>query len=180
MSVSRSIDLTSGEAARLVERELQAARDSLHSSQMDVAQDRFVGALGVALQLGPGAVVRVLLELMRALRELTPSADTETLSTLGPALVLVVSQVQENGALPPSKVMEAWATVASDVGALIGQVGLALSIESDRRRGMMANARNRAATLDEATGSRFAVTAWIDQTLGGFGPDLSPYAEHTE
>jgi hypothetical protein len=62
--------------------------------------------------------------------------------------------------------MEAWATIASDMGTIIGQVGVALAIESDRREGMMANARIRAAALDEATGTRFAMAAWIDQISG--------------
>jgi hypothetical protein len=63
--------------------------------------------------------------------------------------------------------MEAWAIVASDVGTILGQVGLALSIEAGHRLGMMTNARLRAAALDEATGARFALTDWIDYVSTG-------------
>lgn len=166
MSAPRSIDLTAVEAERLLSRELHAARDSLLSSQLDVAQDKFVSALGLALQLSPAPVERVLLYVMHTIRESALRSDSETLSTFGPALVHVVSQVRDFGALPSSRVMEAWATVASDMGTIIGQVGVALAIESDRCKGMMANARIRAAALDEATGTRFAVAAWIDQISG--------------
>lgn len=167
MSVPPSIDLTPVQAARLLEDELSAARQSLRVSQTEAAQDKFVSALGLALQLGPAPVETVLRHLIRAIRELAHPPDSETLATLGPALVHLVSQVRNAGALPSSRVMEAWATVASDMGTIIGQVGLALSIESDSRTGMMANARIRAAALDEATGSRFAITDWIDQISGG-------------
>lgn len=162
MSLPRSIDLTPAEAAALIDGELRAANESLRSAQTDAALDRFVTTLGLALQLGPTPVDTVLLWLMQALRESTLHIDSETLSTLGPALVHVVSQVREAGALPPSRIMVAWATVASDVGTILGQVGLALSIEASFRIGMMANARIRAAALDEATGSRYAIADWID------------------
>ena len=165
MSEPWSIDLTPLEAAGYIERELQVARDSLQSCETDLAQDKFVSTLGLALQLGPAMVDRVLLCVMHEIRKLESSSGSETLATLGPALVHVVSQVRNTGALPSSKAMEAWATVASDLGAIVGQVGLALSIESNRRVGMLANARSRAAALDEATESRFAMTDWIDQII---------------
>jgi hypothetical protein len=63
--------------------------------------------------------------------------------------------------------MEAWAMVAADVGALIGQVGLALMIAPDHRAEMMQNARTRAALLDEATGNLFALASWLDQVYLG-------------
>lgn len=166
MSEPPSIELTPVEAARLIEQELSAATESLRASHGDTAQDRFVSALGIALQLGPVPVETVLWRLMRAIRELSPPADSEILSTLGPALIHLVGQVRSSGALPSSRVMEAWATVASDVGTIIGQVGLALSMEPDRRTGMMANARIRAVALDEATGIRFAMADWIDHLSG--------------
>lgn len=166
MSAPRSVHLTPGEAEQLLSRELCAARHCVLSSQMDAAQDKFVSALGLALQLGPAPVERVLQHVMHTVREDLLRSDSETLSTFGPSLVHVVGQVRESGALPSTRVMEAWATVASDVGTIIGQVGVALTIESDRRLGMMANARIRAAALDEVTDTRFAMADWIDQISG--------------
>lgn len=173
MSTPRSIDLPLVEAARLLEGELLAASENLRTAQIGAAQDKLVSALGLALQLGPAPVNRVLLYVMQAVPEFALSPGPETLSILGPALVQVVGQVQEAGALPPSRAMEAWATVASDVGTIIGQVGLALTMKADRRQGMMANARLRAFALDEATGSRFAMTDWIDHVSGESKPRQS-------
>lgn len=166
MSKPQPIELTPVEAARLIEHDLRAAEECLRGSQMDAAQDNLVSALGLALQLGPVPVNRVLLSVMQTIREPALCTDSETLSTLGPALVHVVNQVQDAPALPSTRVMEAWATIASDVATIIGQVGLALSLESESRKGMMANARVRAAALDQATGTRFAMTDWIDQISG--------------
>ena len=61
--------------------------------------------------------------------------------------------------------MEAWATVAADLGTLIGQVGLALALPAERRTGMLDNARTRASLLDDATQSLFALTAWLDRLI---------------
>ena len=58
--------------------------------------------------------------------------------------------------------MEAWAQFVEGLGALIGQLGLALAIPGDYRTGMMANAQARAALLDDATAGRFALAAWLD------------------
>jgi hypothetical protein len=98
-----------------------------------------------------------------AASELACSLDTEGLSALGPALVNLVTQVRDADVLPSSMVMDAWASVATDVGALIGQVGLALAIHPDHRRGMMDSARLRAALLDDATGGLFNLTNWLDR-----------------
>jgi hypothetical protein len=59
--------------------------------------------------------------------------------------------------------MHAWAEFASDLGALIGQVGLALNLGSSHRAGMLGKAHMRAALLDDATGDRFALAGWLDQ-----------------
>jgi len=163
MSMPQPIELTPLEAAGLIEHDLHAAEACIQSSQIEGAQDRLVRALGLALQLGPAAVENVLLCVMHMIGEPVLHRDTETLSSLGPALVDVVSQVRSAGALPGTRIMEAWAIVACDVATLIGQVGLALSIRPEHRQGMMDNARIRAAALDEATGARFAITDWIDQ-----------------
>jgi hypothetical protein len=78
-------------------------------------------------------------------------------------LVGLTQQVKEAGALPPTSVMHAWAELASDLGALIGQVGLALTLNSSHRAGMMGKARMRAALLDDATSDLFALGSWLDQ-----------------
>jgi hypothetical protein len=70
--------------------------------------------------------------------------------------------VRQAGALPPTPVMEAWATVAAEVGLLVGQAGLALSLPQDRRAGMAQNLQARARLLDEATGSRLGAAAWVE------------------
>jgi hypothetical protein len=166
MTMPQLIELTPLEAAGLIEHNLHAAEECLQSSQMDGIQDELVSALGLALQLGPAAVESVLLYVMHAVGEPELHKDSEALSSLGPALIDLVSQVRSAGALPATRIMEAWAIVAADVATIIGQVGLALSITPEHRQGMMANARIRAATLDEATGARFALTDWIDQISG--------------
>jgi hypothetical protein len=63
--------------------------------------------------------------------------------------------------------MEAWATIATDLGALIGQIGIALSISPDHRSDLLDNTRTRAQLLDDATGNLFALTAWIDELGAG-------------
>jgi hypothetical protein len=59
--------------------------------------------------------------------------------------------------------MHAWAELASDLGALIGQVGLALTVGGSHQAGIMGAARMRAALLDEATGDLFALASWLDR-----------------
>lgn len=167
MTAPQPVDLTLSEAARLLDEELRAAKCSLEASEAGVAQDRFVSALGLALQLGPAPVQEVLLYVMDATHRLAQTADSESLSTMGPALVLLVGQVRQAGALPPTAAMEAWATLATDLGVIIGQLGLALSMKADRRAGILANARLRAGLLDDATEARFGFTTWLDQLLTG-------------
>jgi hypothetical protein len=62
--------------------------------------------------------------------------------------------------------MEAWAALVSELGILIGQLGLALSLPAQKRAGMVDSARRRAALLDDATAGRFALVAWLDAVSG--------------
>lgn len=163
MTTPQEIDLAPTEAARRIQSELEQASDALHVDDLGTALDGYVRALGLALQLGPALIERVLVAVLDAAQELAGWKHAEGLSALGPALVDLVAQVRRAGALPPTSVMDAWATVASDLGALIGQVGLALAITPDHREEMMENARARAALLDDATGKLFALTRWLDQ-----------------
>jgi hypothetical protein len=143
--------------------ELEQASRSLKASDLSAALDGYVRALGLALQLGPALTEQVLISALGTARGFAEQPDPDGLSALGPALVDLVDQVRRAGALPRTPIMEAWATVASDLGALIGQVGLALTIAPDHRNGMIENARAHASLLDDVTGQIFALTAWIDQ-----------------
>jgi hypothetical protein len=163
MTTPKAVDLTPAKANERIQQELSEASAALRTKDLEDALGAYTRALGLALQLGPAPTERVLLGALRAARTLAQEQDANGLSALGPALVSLVAQVREADALPPTAVMEAWATVASDVGALIGQIGLALSIAPNHRRAMMDSARSRAALLDDATDSLFALTAWLDQ-----------------
>lgn len=48
--------------------------------------------------------------------------------------------------------MEAWSILAADVSAAIAEVGLALALGAQQRRGMIAACRLRAELLEDATG----------------------------
>ncbi len=163
MTITEAIELAPAEATARVQRELNHVSEKLQAGDLEHALDALSSALGLALQLGPASTEKVLLTTLDAAHKLARRQDAEGLSALGPALVELVAQVRDTGALPPTAVMDAWASVATDVGALIGQVGLALTIRSDHRLDMMDNARVRAALLDDATGSLFPLTNWIDQ-----------------
>lgn len=163
MTSPQAIELTPAEAAGRIQQELEQASSALSLDDVGTALDGYVRALGLALQLGPALTERVLASVLDAAQELAVRQDTAGLAALGPALVDLVAQVRRAGALPPTSIMEAWASVASDLGALIGQVGLALAIAPDHREGMIKNARTRAALLDDATGKLFALTPWLDQ-----------------
>jgi hypothetical protein len=67
--------------------------------------------------------------------------------------------------LPRTAVMEAWAAVASGVGALFGELGLILAIAPNGRSGMMMNAATRARSLDDATGNCFELGDWLDEIV---------------
>ena len=169
------IDLTPAQATEHIQVELACAgqalalgtpgRDPLDAQDLDTALDAYVRALGLALQLGPAPAEEVLQAVVHAAHQLNGRGDATALSALGPALVDLVAQVRTAGALPPTAVMEAWATVAADLGTLIGQVGLALALPAERRTGMLDNARTRASLLDDATQSLFALTAWLDRLI---------------
>jgi hypothetical protein len=163
MTSPEAIELTPPEATARVHQELRRASEKLRAGDLEPALDAYAHALGLALQLGPAPTEKVLLATLDAAHKLARRQDAEGLSVFGPALVNLVAQVRHAGALPSTTVMSVWASVATDVGALIGQVGLALAIEPDHRRGIMDNARVRAALLDDATGSHLALKSWIDQ-----------------
>jgi hypothetical protein len=58
--------------------------------------------------------------------------------------------------------MEAWAELALDVGALIGQVGLVHSLPPERHREIATNARTRATLLDDASNGALGLGSWLD------------------
>jgi hypothetical protein len=159
----REIEATPAEASALLRDYLLEARRAISRGELDPALGRFVTALGLALQLGPAAIQHVLVEVMGAAREMARDQDAEALSALGPALVGSVVQVHEADALPPTAVMRAWAELASALGVLIGQLGLALTLPAEHRAGMVKNARTRAAVLDDSTDSLFALAEWVEE-----------------
>lgn len=167
MTAPQVITLGPAETVGRIREELEKARDALHVGDLEAALDGYVHALGLALQLGPVPTEQVLGAILSAAQKLADQYNAHGLAALGPALVELVTRVRRAGALPPTSIMEAWAMVAADVGALIGQVGLALMIAPDHRAEMMQNARTRAALLDEATGNLFALASWLDQVYLG-------------
>ncbi len=158
-----SADLTPAEATQLFHESLAGARRAFERTGLDAALGGYLHALGLALQLGPAPAEEALRAMLQLAHRLARRDDAQGLARLGPSVVDLVGRVGEAGALPGTPVMEAWATVAADVGTLVGQVGLALSIPAEHRAGMLDNARRRAALLDDATGNLFALTAWLDQ-----------------
>lgn len=163
MARAQVVRVTPAEATALIHGELTQADHSLQADDLNAALDGYVRALGLALQLGPAPTEQVLRAILQAAGELALARDSGSLSALGPALAGVVTQVREAEALPSTAVMEAWGTLASDLGALVGQLGLALSLPPGHRAGMMENAQRRAALLDEATGSHFALGVWLKE-----------------
>jgi hypothetical protein len=157
------LDLTTGQAVSLVRSELADARRAVKQQTLDPALDHYTRSLGLALQLGPATCELVLGEIVQAARTLAQERQAEGLGALGPAVSGVIQQVLDAGALPETPIMAAWATVAIDLGALVGQLGLALLLPADRRSGMMEQVRNRADALDEATGTMFGLGAWLDE-----------------
>ena len=163
MTLPQSVNLTPADATALVQKKLLEAQGALERSDLESALDSLVSALGLALQLGPAASELVLSEVVAVAQELARKDDASALSALGPALVGLIQQVREAGALPPTSVMYAWAELASDLGVLIGQVGLALTIGGSHRAGTLGKARVRAALLDDTTENLFALTSWLDR-----------------
>ena len=160
MPLPETLELTPQQAASLVGEQLAAAHRDLPDN-LDAALDRYVAALGLALQLGPKPAEQVVSAVLGAAYQLARRQDAEGLSALGPALVDLVRQVREAGALPMTAVMDAWAALAEEVGALVGQVGLAFALPEDRRQGMLDGVQARALLLDDASGGLFDVSGWI-------------------
>ena len=171
MTSLQTIELSPAEASELIQQELQEAHHALHTADLKHALDRFVSALGLALQLGPAATERVLADVMAAAREMARQQNASALSALGPALVGLINQVRKETALPPTAVMEAWAAAASGLGTIFGQLGLALTIAPEHRSGMMTNSYARAMLLDDATGNLFGLTDWINQVAADLQGD---------
>ena len=163
MTSPQSVNLTPADATALIQNQILEAQSALERSDLESALDSLISALGLALQLGPAASELVLSEIVAAAQELGRKDDAGALAALGPAMVSLTQQVREAGALPPTSVMHAWAELASDLGALIGQVGLALTLGSSHRAGMMGKARMRAALLDDVTGGLFVLVGWLDR-----------------
>jgi hypothetical protein len=161
MMAQDSVQVTPDGAVSLLQDELDRAAQALHVAGLDAALGSYVGALGIALQLGPAATERVLHVVLGTGRDLAQQGDASGLSALGPALVGLVARVREAGVLPATPIMEAWAAVVADVGALVGQVGLALTIPPQDRAGLWDTACARAGLLDDATGHLFALSAWL-------------------
>jgi hypothetical protein len=161
MNPPLAVDLPPTQAANMLRGELARAGRALQTAELDASMDNYVRALGLALQLGPAAADEVLFGIFQAACELARRHDADSLSTLGPAVVSLVSQVREAGALPSTPIMKAWAIVAADLGMIIGQVGLALSITPEHGSAILDSALARAEFLDDATRSRFALTNWV-------------------
>jgi hypothetical protein len=158
-----TVELSATEASEQIRQALQKARRALHSNDLETLLDYLVSALGLALQLGPAATEKVLGEAVAAAREMARQRDANALSALGPALVALTNQVHEANALPRTSVMDAWAAVASGLGALFGELGLVLAIDPHSRSGTMTNTVIRAHLLDDATGNRFELGDWLDE-----------------
>ena len=171
MTSPQMIELSPTEASELIQHELQEAQHAFHREDLESALDRFVSALGLALQLGPAATERVLAEVMVAAREMARQQNADTLSALGPALVGLTNQVRKEAALPPTAVMDAWAAAASGLGTIFGQLGLALTMTPGHRSGMMTNTCTRAMLLDDATGNLFGLADWINQVAADLQDD---------
>lgn len=163
MTSPQSVNLTPADATALIQDQILEAQSALERSDLESALDSLISALGLALQLGPAASELVLSEIVAVAQELGRRDDAGALAALGPAMVSLTQQVREAGALPPTSVMHAWAELASDLGAFIGQVGLALTLGSSHGAGMMGKARMRAALLDDVTGGLFVLTGWLDR-----------------
>jgi hypothetical protein len=166
MTACETVELTLDGLVSLLEEEMARTVEALDAEDLDATLDGCICALGLALQLGPAATERVLHTVLGAGRVLARRGEAAGLSTLGPALVALVDQVRESGVLPATAVMDAWATVVAGLGALIGQIGLALTIPARHRAGMLDSARDHAVLLDDATGRLFALTAWLDELNG--------------
>jgi hypothetical protein len=164
---SHAVDLTPPEASAWIDNELAQASEALCAGDLDAALDGYIRALGLALQLGPAPTEHVLVKVLGIAHYFARQQETCSLSALGPALVGLVDQVREAGVLPPTAIMGAWAAVAADLGALVGQLGLALSLPPDHRDDLLNAARAYAVLLDDATRQLFSLTPWLDEIRAG-------------
>jgi hypothetical protein len=157
------LELTAAKASAHVAGELSLAEAALQEGKTDEALDGYVRALGLAVQLGPASTGHAVRCVLLAAHELAKGQDAAGLSALAPALVGLVDQMREAEAIPGTAVMDAWARFIEGLGAMIGQVGLALALPSGHQSGMMASARSHASLLDEATDEQFSLVAWLDE-----------------
>jgi hypothetical protein len=164
---SHAVDLTPPEASAWLDNELAQASEALGAGDLDAALDGYIRALGLALQLGPAPTEQVLVMVLEIAYDLARQQDANSLSALGPALVGLVGQVREAAVLPPTAIMGAWAAVAADLGALLGQLGLALSLPPDHRDDHLDTVRAYATLVDDATHELFSLTTWLDEIRAG-------------
>ena len=163
MTEPTELELTPADAASRMTAELSLAGEALQAGRTDTALDGYVRALGLALQLGPAFTGQTVSSILQAARHLSSRQDAPGLSALGPGLAGLVNQMRDVEAVPATSIMEAWASFVEGLGALIGQIGLALALPTGHRSGMLANARAHAALLDDATAGRFCLTTWLDE-----------------
>ena len=161
MSEPDILQLTAAAAAAWIARELEQASQVLPLN-LEAAMDGYIRALGLALQLGPAPMEQALDAIHGAALFWGADDNATALSTLGPAVTGLVHQVRDAEALPTTKVMSAWAAATEGLGALIGQVGLALALPPKRRRDLLVQARAQAALLDDVTEGRWQLVDWID------------------
>lgn len=162
-----TVELTLDGVIDLLQSELDDAADALSEDNLGAALDGYAAALGIALQLGPAPTERVLRTVLQSAQVLAGRAEADALAALGPAMAGLVGQVREAGVLPATPVMEAWVAVIADLGALIGQIGVALTLPTQHRAGMLDSARARAALLDDATAGLFSLATWLDEMAPG-------------
>jgi hypothetical protein len=154
------LELAPDEAVARIRREIANAIQAIQNQHLDAALGCYVRSLGLALQLGPGPTEQVVIAVLSGAQTLVRNNEAESLSALGPALVELVAMVRQASALPPTPIMQAWATVASELAAILGQIGLATSLPTDRRAGLLDLAQARIVLLDSATNGLFDLRNW--------------------
>jgi hypothetical protein len=163
MNQIQALDLTFTAAMERIRSELSLVAQALQAGDPEVVIDGHVRALGLALQLGPVPAQEIITALLYTVSELARHREGDILAMLGPALVGLVDQINEAGALPSMPGMAAWAAVASDLGSLVGQIGLVLALPPSGRAAMLNLARRRALLLDEATNGILELEAWYQE-----------------
>lgn len=166
---SEVVDLTPVQAAAWLQQRLERASVALEAGDVSSALDAYISAVGFSLQLGPAAAQGTLGETVTAAKKWARLEEAGALSALGPALVAVADEIMRSETVSASPVMGAWAMVTSEVGALVGQVGLAVGVECAHRASMLRHALPRARLLDEITDHRFEMDLWIQNLFAGAG-----------